>query len=243
MGKERLKDFLTREFKEMDRGDNKSISREDRQNNIESIKKGNFKNVVREPDADSKTLTPEWIKENVDKLYELEEFRYTKKINVVELPAYHYDIRNTNKEPLSPEDIPTIDENNKSVAQVRTYAMGSKADFYFGEVVNLYSFTRSVRVYDVEKIEEESSKLGLHVMPESLTGSFMPVREFRFRWNQEELQDQLATTDMGYEQWKNHIFKQIEKQAFDNYEPSFDYGYNFMVRGVMNVMKNEDLKY
>lgn len=191
---------------------------------------------IGDSDAMMNVYGPEWIKENVDRLFALEEFKYTEEINVLELPTY---FANANDAYLAPAK---LEEKTKAVS-CNTYKVNNNEVEYFGKVVNLYNFTSSPKVYSKEVIEEETSKKGLHVLPPVMNPEeFTQRKEFRFSWNPEEVQDVImqskALKDRGdidkeftYEEWKKSVFKLIEDNVFDNYKITIPNNYSFFVRG------------
>jgi len=228
--RETLVEFLDRTF--VDRVEN--VSRKEREEAIEALKKGDNNveayKIIR-GDIDKTTLTVDWLKENKDNLLNLEEFRFTKTINVIEMPAY---LSLEGDKTLSPAT-GTLSATQKTKAvTVLSYVINSQMEtHYFPEVVNLYAIIASPKIYDKNQVEEMLKEKGkVHVLPPELDNHFLvPKHEIRFSWNPEELQDQLATSPREvYEDWKANILKEVEN-AIENYESTFPYTKNYMIRG------------
>jgi len=226
--RETLIEFLDKVFAEK----RERISREEKESIVENIKSGvTSENSIEElrRDINKTTLTKDWIEKNITNLLALEEFRFTKKINVIPLPAYLTKVSDETLSPCNEES----KENTKPVTSV-TYILNAFSDtHYFPKVVNLYSISASPKIYDTEKVQEilkETNKV--HVLPPVLDGiSFVPKHQVRFSWNPEEVQDMLATSPKEvYEKWKSDILSEVES-AIDDYKPNFPYKKNYMIRG------------
>lgn len=173
---------------------------------------------------DRATLYPEWIEENVDNLLVLEEFRFTKKINVLKLPAY---LAPEGDKTLTPIEIESPEQKTKSV-MVMSYIINNQMEtHYFPEIVNLYVIASFPKVYDnsqVEEIIKQNNKV--HVLPPVVDViNFNTKHEIRFSWNPGE-----PLLDSTPEEWRKEVLKQVES-ALDNYETTFPYTKNYMIRG------------
>jgi hypothetical protein len=225
--RETLIEFLDRTF--VDRVE--KVSREEREDAINAIKKGDVKvdsyKILR-GDLDRTTLNNEWIKENVDNILKLEEFRFTNNINIIDMPMY---LAKDGDNTLTP--CQEGEPSTKAISVV-SYLMNNQMDtHYFPEVVNLYAIVASPKVYDngqVQTILEEKGKV--HILPPVVDNNFLvPKHEVRLSWNPEEVQDMLGTSPKEvYDKWKSDIIKEIEG-AIDNYECNFPYTKNYMLRG------------
>jgi len=237
--RETLIEFLDRTFEERV----ERITREELENKIKELKSGQKDSAIitmdiLKSDVDKTTLNSKWIEDNVDNLLALEEFRFTKKINVLKAPAY-----------LSREDDRTLSPIGEEKAQTKavtvlSYIINNQMDtHYFPEVVNLYAISSSPKVYDKEQVEEILKQRNkVHVLPPTIDDSmFLPTHEIRFLWNPEEIQDMLATHSKEvYNDWKADILSKIES-AIDNYQTTFPYRHNYLIRGT-NIERHSLIK-
>jgi hypothetical protein len=234
--RETMSVFLSRLFDELNSLVKIQDSTKNNEEFIDSVKTGIVKtNLIHGEEIT--TLDSNWIKLNKKRLLALEEFRFTKEINELIMPTYAYASGDVNMVPLK-EGYSKTDVNS---CICNSYVIKEDMDtHYFPEVVNIYSISRSARIYDLEDMENVlKQKNKIHILPPMLNHpNWEMTREFRFRFNPDEILEENITA----EEWKKSILKEIESKVFDNYEPSFSSSYNFLIRGTRIVRDSIEIR-